>query len=294
MGCCSTQDTYRDYVKKTAPHRLLGMVVVIVLLLTQLAAPVVAAPAQWQYTALGDSLATGVLPLVLKGYVPRYKDHIQADASASVSLNNLGQNGWMSRDLLNALRTDESFRSSVRSSSVVTWNIGGNDLRAARKSYKDRICGGADNQDCLRNTRDTFKANWAAIIVEILALRSTSNTIIRTMDIYNPHVSRDKATDTWPNDGGNDLEVFKPYLDEINSYIAETAAAHNIPFAQVYLAFNGSNGEEDPNDKGYIAADGLHPNGKGHQEIAERLRGLGYAPLTSRDIRTRTLGTIGA
>lgn len=65
------------------------------------------AQAQWKYTALGDSLATGYL--ATQGYVPRYQSGIQTDTGVGVALNNLGQNGWASGNLLNALRTNSIF-----------------------------------------------------------------------------------------------------------------------------------------------------------------------------------------
>jgi lysophospholipase L1-like esterase len=233
----------------------------------------------WKYTALGDSLATGIL--AFSGYVPRYQRHITADTGVSVSLTNLGQNGWTSADLLNALRTNRKFRSSVKAAQVVTWDIGGNDLRAARESYKVGTCyRDTDSQDCLRAAVETFETNWNAIIVEILALRATSGTIIRTMDVYNPYVNEDKAANTWADDGGlDDFQVVKQYLDEVNQHIASTATVKGIPYAKVYDAFNGPNGDTDPSSLGYITFDGLHPSDNGHTKIAELLQGLGYAPL---------------
>lgn len=225
--------------------------------------------AAWDYVALGDSLATGFG--ARKGYVPRYKDYVQTDTGASVKLNNLGQNGWTSTDLLNALKTNGTFQKAVSGAEVLTWDIGGNDLRAARDQYKQGTCGGSDNQDCLRATVATFKSNWDGIIAEILARRTTANTIIRTMDIYNAYVNEDKA------DGS--FTVLKGYLDDVNAYIGSTAGGNGIPYAKVYEAFNGPNGDQDPEDKGYLSLDGLHPNDKGHKVIADLFRGLGYAPL---------------
>lgn len=241
----------------------------------------------WKYTALGDSLTTGFG--VAEGYVARYRDYMEEDTDVNVVLTNLGRNGWTSDDLLEALRTDEAFRGAVSRSQVVTWDIGGNDLRGPRIFYMMGLCGGDDNQDCLREALATFKRNWDAIIAEIFALCDPDRTIIRTMDIYNPFVNEDRARDSWENDGEchdldgdgkcSDFEVFKPYLDDINHYIATTAADHGIPYAPVYLAFNGAEGDQDPEDKGYTAFDGFHPNDAGHQVIANLFRELGYAPL---------------
>lgn len=235
----------------------------------------------WDYVALGDSLATGFG--ARKGYVPRYRDYVKTDTGVTVKLTNLGKNGWKSTDLLNALRSDPNFRGAVGGAEVVTWNIGGNDLRAARDLYKNGSygsCGGTDNQDCLRASVETLKSNWQGITGEILGLRSSTNTIIRTMDIYNPYVDEDKGADSWANDGGlNDFQVFKKYVDDVNAHIAATPRDTNITYAQVYVAFNGASGEEDPAAKGYIGLDGLHPNDTGHKVMADLLRGLGYAPL---------------
>jgi lysophospholipase L1-like esterase len=261
---------------KAVLRRVLALVLFVGLVSATPPGAAVAAPT-WRYTALGDSLAVGLW--AFQGYVPRYRSYLQTDTGATVSLTNLGRNGWTSTDLLNALQSDTAMRKAVHASRVVTWDIGGNDLLDARSSYKNKTCGGADNQDCLRGTVATFEANWDNIIVQILHLRATANTIVRTMDIYNPYVGADQSSDTWPDDAGNDFVVFKSYLDQVNQHIAATATSNSIPYAEVYLAFNGPNGDVAAQSKGYISFDGLHPNDIGHKAIADRLRALEYAPL---------------
>lgn len=239
---------------------------------------------QWQYTAMGDSIATAYTVSAGSGYVPTYQSYIQTDTGAVVTLYNLGQNGWTSTSLLNALRTNSVFENAVIQSDVVTWNIGINDLMFARNTYKNRKCGGADNQDCLRSMVTKFNSNWDAIIAEILVRRSSSNTIIRTIDIYNPWVKTDISKNTTQdrnetNPKGNDFQIIKYYLDQMNAHIAASATTFGIPSAQVYLAFNGVSGSDDPLAKGLVGSDELHPTVAGHKLIADLLRGLGYTPL---------------
>jgi lysophospholipase L1-like esterase len=266
-------------------NRLLASAILAAIIIVQPVFPTnaSAAAAQLNYTALGDSLAFGILDFSRGGYVPRYASYVQSDTGSNVTLNNLGQNGWTSARLLNALRTDGNFRNSIINSQVVTWDIGGNDFLRNMDDYKSGTCGGADNQNCLRDAISSFKANWNAIIVEILSLRSNGNTVIRTMDIYNPFVNAQKASDSWAADGGlNDFQVIKPYLDDANRHILLTTTANSIPCARVYRAFNGANGDEDAGDKGYISAfdpSGVHPNETGHRVIADLFRALGYFPL---------------
>jgi lysophospholipase L1-like esterase len=258
-------------------RRLLRLILVVVLLVGASQGTTLAAPASWDYVALGDSLATGFG--AFKGYVPLYEAHAETDTGVAVTRTNLGQNGWTSSQLLSALRNDPTFRRATREAEIVTWNIGGNDLRAARNSYKKGTCGGADNQDCLRAGVAKLKTNWDAITAEVLELRATSNTIVRTMDIYNPYVRTDTISDTWQNDGGmNDFQVFKRYVDEVNYHIATTSYTSGIPYAEVYLTFNGTTGDEDPKSMGYLSFYGVHPNNTGHRIIADELRKLGYIP----------------
>jgi lysophospholipase L1-like esterase len=258
-------------------RRLLRLILVVVLLVGASQGTTLAAPASWDYVALGDSLATGFG--AFKGYVPLYEAHVETDTGVAVTRTNLGQNGWTSSQLLSALRNDPTFRRATREAEIVTWNIGGNDLRAARNSYKKGTCGGADNQDCLRAGVAKLETNWDAITAEVLELRSIRNTIVRTINIQNPYVRTDTISDTWQNDGGmNDFQVFKRYVDEVNYHIATTSYTSGIPYAEVYLTFNGTTGDEDPKSMGYLSFYGVHPNNTGHRIIADELRKLGYIP----------------
>jgi lysophospholipase L1-like esterase len=265
--------------RKTFSYRRLCLTICGVLSLTQFAAPQTQAQSTVLYTALGDSIGFGLFAPIGDGYVPTYERFIEADSGSGVTAVNLSVPGWTSTDLLREVRGNLLFRLSVATSTIVTVNIGGNDLLGGRGSYKDRTCGGADNQDCLRAGIGVFTANFNAILAEVRSLRGSRNTIIRTMDVYNPYVNEDRAQDTWPDDQGNDFQVLKPYIEAINGQIVSTAASRNIPCARAYLAFNGPNGDIDPSDRGLIAFDGLHPSGSGHRLIADLLRGLGYSPF---------------
>src|SRR5690348_8648237 len=119
------------------------------------------APTSWRYTALGDSLAVGVLDSQ-GGYVRRYDAYISTDTGVTASLTDLGVNGAHSGDLLKSLENDPTFRSDVSASQVVTWDIGGDDLLHAINLFRNGQCGGADNQNCLRSAVAAFMPNWDA------------------------------------------------------------------------------------------------------------------------------------
>ncbi|HEV2801521.1 MAG TPA: DUF4214 domain-containing protein [Pyrinomonadaceae bacterium] len=226
----------------------------------------------WQYTALGDSLAAG-LNDSQGGYPVRFRNYVQTDTGVAVTLNNRGVSGWTSADLLQALRTDETLRAQIANSQIVTWNIGANDFQDALLRYQAGTCGGADNQDCIRSTVASFKTNWNAINAQILSLRSPQNTILRTMDNYNPAVDLARLFGV--------LHIIKPYFDDVNRYIFVNSISNRILSARVYHAFNGINGESDAGRRGYLSSDGVHPNDTGHDIIASEFRALGYQPLVT-------------
>jgi lysophospholipase L1-like esterase len=208
---------------------------------------------RWDYVALGDSLAAGVG--ARRGYVPRYAAHLQSETGASLRVNNLGLSGQTSTQLLYSIRNDPSVRKALTQAEVVTLNIGLNDLGQAKNSHESGTCGGPQNEACLREVVVRVDRNWDAIIDEISSLRSTENSIIRTVGLgYTPHTEG----------------VFRPYLDRVTRHIASSAADASIPYVEVRLADEG------------MSEDGLHPNDKGYRMIADRLRSLGYEPLCPR------------
>jgi lysophospholipase L1-like esterase len=221
----------------------------------------------WSYVALGDSLAAGT-GASHEGYVDRYAAYLETDTGAQVSITNLGRDGQTSSELLHALRNDPSWRRAVGEADVLTVNIGLNDLGRAAGTYENGTCGGADNQDCLREVVQTVEGNWNATIADLLGLRSTNDAIIRAAGLgYTPYLDPEGADDRRSSDELDDFQVFKPYLEELNRYFATTATDNGIPYAEVSL------------DGGYLSQDGVHPNDEGYEVIAGRLRDLGYSPL---------------
>jgi lysophospholipase L1-like esterase len=210
-------------------------------------------PTRWDYVALGDSLAAGVG--ARRGYVPRYAEHLQRETGARLRVINLGLSGQTSTQLLHSIRDDPEMRKTLGGAEVVTLNIGLNDLGQARSFYESGTCGGPQNEACLRDVVERIERNWDAIINEISSLRSTENTIIRTVGLgYTP---RTKG-------------VFGPYLGRVTRHIASSAADAGIPYVEVRLADEG------------MSEDGLHPNDEGYQVIADRLGSLGYEPFHPR------------
>jgi lysophospholipase L1-like esterase len=220
------------------------------------------------YTALGDSIAVGVGGS--RGYVPRFADFLEAQIGAPVQMSNVACSGCTTFDLLNQVRTDPLVREQISRSTVLTWDIGGNDFLLARAAYLQGQCGGPTGEACLQLGVHLFEQNWDAIIAEISALTSGRPVVVLTMDVYDPFERGDE---------GGSQAVFRPYLEQANAHMIATASAAGFIVAPVHEAFNGSAGDEDPNMKGYIADDAIHPTDAGHQRIADLLAEAGRDAL---------------
>lgn len=248
------------------PLRVMGLVSALVLLAgacsppgTPAATPTEATPT-WDYVALGHGIPGGV-GVGGRSYVVYYAEHMEADLGVKVTLHRWTRGGQTSGGLLHALRNDEELRSDISEAEVVTF------FTWPGPGY----CAGVDREDCFEEPLPTFRANLDAIIAEILSLRSTSDTIIRTVDWFYPYVNENKERGVF--------EDCKRCLEALNEQVVQAASEHNIPVARTYSVFNGPDGDEDARDKGYVQADGIHPSEAGHRLIADLHRELGYEPL---------------
>jgi hypothetical protein len=178
------------------------------------------------------------------------------------------QGGLSATSLLNKLQNNEQWRGWARDAEVVVYF--GNPLGSATGDW-DCIPRGNYVNDCSPETFIGYRETLEAIVEEIFALREGEPTIIRATDFYVPILRQ------WREAGLE--EACTQCLENMIEAIHQAAAAHNVPVAHVYDAFNGPNHDEDPRDKGYIASDGQHTSVLGQQVIAGLLRELGYEPV---------------
>jgi len=225
-----------------------------------------------KYTALGDSITIASPPYSdgTPNYVDRYKNYVTTDLGVPVSTTNLGINGLTSAGLLDKLKNDQNFRASVKNANVITLFIGFNDYQLARFNFYAGTCGGVDNQDCLRNNVANFNSNFTNIVSEIKSINPNPNTVFLASDLYNSWMQSDI-------NAGNQT-ILIPYFNQFNSYIHSIGASNGLTVTNVYQAFNGASGLEDPIAKGYIYVSNypnvVHPSGQGHEVIATQFRNL--------------------
>ena len=220
------------------------------------------------YVALGDSITLAPQPGIT-GFVYLYQGFINSDLGLTVNLTNLGINSLSSTQLLDKLKTDNNFIQNATNANFVSLIIGANDFWTPRLSYLSNNCGGADNQDCLRTMVTTYKSNFDQIMLQIRALNVNPVINLRVGDIYYYLIADDIKSGA--------VTVLNSYLGQMNDYIHQKASVYNYSVANVHTAFNGQSGLEDPEAKGYIFTDKIHPTNAGHQVIANEFRNTGYS-----------------
>ena len=115
-----------------------------------------------------------------------------------------------------------------------------------------------------------------AIFEEVLA-QCKPRTIVRIMTIPNGFSGWCWEEIGWCWEEGQDLELSPgDIITLFNEQIIQSADEHNIPVARVDIAFNGTAGDEFPEDKGYLLGRVMSPQGA--DAIADLLRDLGYEP----------------
>jgi lysophospholipase L1-like esterase len=118
------------------------------------------------YVALGDSIAAGHTPYgtVDRSYADYLKDYLERYQNQVVEYHNFAVTGYTSEQLKNDILNNESVRQQIREATIVTIDIGANDL--FRKLLTDPA-----------------KASEG-----ITAASLNLQTILRTIDELNPNV----------------------------------------------------------------------------------------------------------
>lgn len=197
-----------------------------------------------KYLALGDSLAVGISAFWGRGYTRLYYEWLQNSiGSHDLYYSNLGVIGLTSEKMLFRLRNDYCYRTAIKEASIITIDIGGNDILGCKRSPEKLWA-------ALRH----FKSNIFSILQELRILNSHAKVYL--MDLYNPY----------PN--GHEMhDIAETWVTQFNSIIrnAELTSQYRISgVANVYAAFKG-------NEAAYtlIEHGNVHPNTLGHKVICD-------------------------
>ena len=222
---------------------------------------------EWDYLALGDTrTAIGSWPDL-------YAAHIETDLGVQICVQNWGSGSQTSEALLVEIRENASLRFAIQQAEVLTvWTGGYTVWEALTKEYVS--CGESLVKD--------FGNDLDQIIAVILGLRNPNPTIIRLLTFYQLRVNVLRELGF--------QEEKAHCLAAYNEQVHRVGARYNIPVAQVHLAFNGPEGDDDPEELGYLK-DMIQYSPEGDAVIADLLRELGYEPVNVTSIYDHQLCT---
>lgn len=210
---------------------------------------------EWDYVALGDSRTRRAT------WPETWANYIEADQGITVNLNNWAFNGQPSEELLVTLRENENLRNDIRQAEVITLLTTDETGQNATLFYENL-------EEC---PNEAYKGILDEIVGEIISLRGGESTLFRMIEHYNFPGPTERAMEHF--------EAKKRCIQIYNQIVHSTADRYGIPVVPLFEAFNGPDGDENPDDKGYLS-DGIHTSPEGDLVIADLLRELGYDTVT--------------
>jgi len=194
---------------------------------------------------LGDSLARGTGDEAGKGYAADVFERLRKNGPADAA--NLAVNGAESEDVLAVVRTANTERLAAGSDWILL-SVGANDLSHAVSGVASAA---ATPLDAIGAARSRYAANLREILSRIR--ESNSGAPVYLLGLYDPF-----------GDEGARARMGASVILTWNTLIEETALS--FPGVFVVPTFDLFYGRPDR-----LAADRFHPNGKGHQAIADRI-----------------------
>jgi len=212
----------------------------------------------WDLVWISDSTGWGVAPF--------YGRQIKQARNVPVRVHDEWGDGLEAQTILRRLKTpSDPWVSLIRDAEVIV--VLGNPIGL------EALEGGGNCGNILTPPRIVGPRAWPkyiagmkAIYKRIFEIRRGKPVILRT---YTYYVS-------WLSSWAGMTKACVKRWESLAWAISKAAAAYHVPVADVYTAFNGKTRLEDPVAKGYIQADGHHPNNKGRAVIAETVAALGY------------------
>jgi lysophospholipase L1-like esterase len=224
----------------------------------------------WNLVVLGDSLVAkdySVLP-------EAYAAYVEEDLGIEVEIQNLAVGGETTASLLANVQKYPWYREPLQEAEIVLVSVGGGDLPRMEKRFFGGECGGADNQDCLRQQLEESQTNWDALLAEIASLASPGETLIRPII---PGILEYFARAY--QDQPDDVAIYNSYVVALYEYMARSCAESGIPVLDLYQLYDGPHA--DPNLPEIAGTgDGVHVSDEGDAVIADLLRELGYHPVS--------------
>jgi lysophospholipase L1-like esterase len=222
------------------------------------------------YVPMGDSLTFSPEGSSL---IDGYAEMLEEDFGVTVDRRAYSVANQRADDFLTQLQSNDTLRADLTEADVITFLIPIGEwaeplmIFAGVAGHDRAECGGADDQQCLRDMVANYNITVDEVFEELMSIVDLSEQVVLVQDVYQLHTERQ----------GDTTQALYPYFRAAQVRVQETAAAHGVPVASVWDDFMGADGEI-PNliEAGLIQTDGVHPTEDGALRIATLFHDLGY------------------
>jgi hypothetical protein len=229
--------------------------------------------ATWDVVVIGDSSMWELADALV--------DQVEEDVGVKAVPHDYALGGLSAGQVLQALESEEpperlrlsSLRQDLEGAAVVVMFTNPEDSNNPENPMDFGQCFAAQEpRRCPPESFEKYRADLEAIWEHALELRAGQPVILFATDLYVPLVPR------WKEKGV--FEACTACWETFSDAIRLAAEAHDIPFISRYDVFNGPNHDEDPDGKGYLSYDGIHPTELAAEVTADLLSEVGYEPVT--------------
>ncbi|MBO3129800.1 GDSL-type esterase/lipase family protein [Dermatophilus congolensis] len=251
------------------PGRLCAISVALVILGSSASASVASASGPVSVITFGDSVPSGAACHCIP-FGEKVANSIASTQDKDYAFRNYARGGSTSAGLLSTLKTPE-VRTNTAGSDLVLVETGANDFSPSKAAQcRNDIA----SKNCYGPQLRALRSNLSSALRTIKSLQKYPRAEVMALGYWN--VFQDGAVGRAK---GKAFVVGSDRLTrEVNKTIRFAARDAGVWYVDVYTPFKGPKGINDPTS--LLAADGDHPNGDGHQAIADAvIRRLG--PRTS-------------
>lgn len=212
--------------------------------------------------ALGDSVPAGSA-CRCHPFPDTYAHLVAVRTRSTVRVVNDAHGGETSVSELRRLG-NPGVRRAVRGASTVLVMVGANDYGPAFERVLRGSCTGAH---CYDGVRRQVRTNVTRLLRDVHALHRSAHIVV--IGYWN--VVRDGAVGL-RSYGPTGLEEARLATEDANLTLLAVARANGATYVSTRIALRGLHGQIDPTP--YLAADGDHPNARGHALIARAVYAL--------------------
>ncbi|MBE7436583.1 MAG: hypothetical protein HS100_21890 [Anaerolineales bacterium] len=171
-------------------------------------------------------LVMGVMTREETSDIPeQFASYIEQEAGVKVVIHE--QERWEPYQILENMRTNEELRDLVKNAEIITFDFHLEFLNVPEGLYAGKICGGEDNQDCIREAIQEEQEIFTAIIDLLTELRTGSPVLLRVF-IIDDHYYQFELPGFGAMGKAETIEVMKMYYHEFQKFVEEESQKRGV------------------------------------------------------------------